>query len=63
MLQLAEELKDRGLIMEAHRSIGAVLVMLGRCSEALEHLEKGIALCACDITISAIGFSLASIAK
>lgn len=46
LLQLAEELKDGGLIKEAHRSIGAVLVMLGRCSEALEHLEKGIALCA-----------------
>lgn len=46
MMQLAEELKDEGLIMEAHRSVGAALVMLGRCSEALEHLEKGIALCA-----------------
>jgi tetratricopeptide (TPR) repeat protein len=46
LMQLAEELKDQGLIMEAHRSIGAVLVMLGRSSEALEHLEKGLALCA-----------------
>ena len=46
LMHLAEELKDEGLIMEAHRSIGAALVMLGRCSEALEHLEKGIALCA-----------------
>jgi len=45
LMQLAEELKDEGLIMEAHRSIGAVLVMLGRCSDALEHLEKGLALC------------------
>jgi DNA-binding winged helix-turn-helix (wHTH) protein/predicted ATPase len=46
LMQLAEKLKDEGLIMEAHRSIGAALVMLGRCSEALEYLEKGIALCA-----------------
>jgi tetratricopeptide (TPR) repeat protein len=44
-MQVAEELKDGGLIMEAHRSIGAALVLLGRCSEALTHLEKGIALC------------------
>jgi len=44
-MRVAEELKDGGLIMEAHRSIGAVLVLLGRCSEALVHLEKGIALC------------------
>jgi len=46
LMQVAEELKDGGLIMESHRSIGAVLVLLGRCSEALQHLEKGIALCA-----------------
>jgi len=46
LMQLAEELKDEGLIMEAHRSIGAVLVLLGRCSEALGHIEKGLALCA-----------------
>jgi predicted ATPase len=45
LMQVAEELNDEGLIMEAHRSIGAVLVLLGRCSEALEHLEKGLALC------------------
>lgn len=46
LLQLAEKLKDEGLIMEAHRSIGAVLVLLGRCTEALEHFETGLALCA-----------------
>lgn len=46
MMHLAEELKDGGLLMEAHRSVGAVLVLLGRCSEALECLEKGTALCA-----------------
>jgi tetratricopeptide (TPR) repeat protein len=46
MLQLAEELKDEGLIMEAHRSIAAVLVLLGRSADALVHLEKGLALCA-----------------
>ncbi len=46
LLQLAEELKDEGLIMEAHRSIAAVLVLLGQSSEALVHLEKGLALSA-----------------
>jgi hypothetical protein len=41
LLELAEDLKDGSLIMGAHRSIGAALVFLGRCSEALEHLDKG----------------------
>jgi DNA-binding winged helix-turn-helix (wHTH) protein/predicted ATPase len=44
LMQLAEDLKDSTLIMEAHSAIGAVLVMLGRCAEALEHLEEGAAL-------------------
>jgi DNA-binding winged helix-turn-helix (wHTH) protein len=44
LMQLAEDLKDSALIMEAHSAIGAVLVLSGRCSEALEHLEKGTAL-------------------
>jgi len=44
LMQLAEDLKDGALIMEAHQSIGALLVLLGRCSEALEYLEKGAAL-------------------
>jgi DNA-binding winged helix-turn-helix (wHTH) protein/predicted ATPase len=44
VMQLAEDLKDGALIMEAQRALGAVLVLSGRCSEALEHLEKGAAL-------------------
>jgi tetratricopeptide (TPR) repeat protein len=44
LMQLAEDLNDGTLVMEAHRSVGAVLSLLGRCSEALEHLEKGNAL-------------------
>ncbi len=44
LLQLGEDLKDGALIMEAQRSLGAVLVLLGQCSEALKHLEKGAAL-------------------
>jgi predicted ATPase len=44
LMQLAEDLSDGALTMEAHQSIGALLVLLGRCSEALEHLEKGSAL-------------------
>jgi DNA-binding winged helix-turn-helix (wHTH) protein/predicted ATPase len=44
VMHLAEDLKDGALIMEAHRALGAVLVLSGRCSEAIEHLEKGAAL-------------------
>src|SRR5207248_7978325 len=33
LMQLAVELKDDALIMQAHRALGAVLVLLGRCSE------------------------------
>jgi DNA-binding winged helix-turn-helix (wHTH) protein/tetratricopeptide (TPR) repeat protein len=46
LLQLAEKLKDEVLIMEAHRARGAVLVLLGRCAEALDYFEKGLALAA-----------------
>lgn len=45
LLQLAERLKDDALIMQAHRALGAVLVLLGRCREALDYIEKGTALC------------------
>ena len=44
LMKLAEDLKDGNLTIEAHRSIGAALVLLGRCSEALEYLRKGSAL-------------------
>ena len=44
LLQLAEKLKDDGLIREAHRSLGSVLLLSGQCSEALDHLEKSVAL-------------------
>jgi DNA-binding winged helix-turn-helix (wHTH) protein/predicted ATPase len=44
LTQLAEDLKDGAMIMEAQRALGAVLVLLGRCSEALEPLERGGAL-------------------
>lgn len=44
LLQLAEGLRDGPLIMEAHRAIGGVLVLLGRCSEALPHLDESAAL-------------------
>jgi len=43
-LQLAENLKDDGLVREAQRALGSVLLLSGRCSEALEHLEKSTAL-------------------
>ena len=44
LLQMAEGLNNGPLIMEAHRSIGAALVILGRCTEALEHLDQASAL-------------------
>jgi DNA-binding winged helix-turn-helix (wHTH) protein/tetratricopeptide (TPR) repeat protein len=44
LLQLAEGIKDGPLTMEAHRSIGAALVILGRCEEALKHLDQAIGL-------------------
>jgi DNA-binding winged helix-turn-helix (wHTH) protein/predicted ATPase len=40
LAHLAEDLKDGAMIMEAQRALGAVLVLLGRCSEALEPLER-----------------------
>ncbi|HST09000.1 MAG TPA: AAA family ATPase [Terriglobales bacterium] len=44
LIQLAEDLKDGALVMEAHRALGAALVLLGRCTESLEHLAQGTAL-------------------
>ena len=44
LLELSEGLKDDSLIMEAHRSMGAVLVIMGRCREALTHLEQASSL-------------------
>ena len=43
LMQLAEDLKDSALIVEAHAAVGSLLVLLGRCSEALDHLRKGMA--------------------
>ena len=43
-MELAENLRSEALIMQAHCSLGSVLVLLGRCSEALVHIEKGAAL-------------------
>lgn len=39
LLQIGEELGDPALIMEAHRALGATLVELGDCAEALGHFE------------------------
>ncbi len=44
LLQLAEGLKNGPLIMEAHHAMGGALVDLGRCNEALKHLDEATAL-------------------
>jgi len=44
LLQLAEGLKDGPLIMEAHRAMGVTLLDLGRCTEALPHLDQAATL-------------------
>lgn len=43
ILEMAEGLNDGALIMEGHRCVGTSLVVLGRCAEALEHLDKALA--------------------
>jgi DNA-binding winged helix-turn-helix (wHTH) protein/tetratricopeptide (TPR) repeat protein len=43
LIQLAEDLHDGDLIIQARCALGSVLVLLGRSSEALEQIEKGSA--------------------
>jgi DNA-binding winged helix-turn-helix (wHTH) protein/predicted ATPase len=45
LMQLAMDLNDGALIMQAHRVIGALLILMGKSSEGLEYIEKGVALC------------------
>ena len=40
VVDLAERLKDPRLIMEAQRARGSTLLEMGRCSEALEHVNR-----------------------
>jgi DNA-binding winged helix-turn-helix (wHTH) protein/predicted ATPase len=44
LLELAEDLQDAALIMEAHRAMGGALVIGGQCVEGLQHIEKALAL-------------------
>jgi DNA-binding winged helix-turn-helix (wHTH) protein/tetratricopeptide (TPR) repeat protein len=44
LLQLARDLEQPALVMEAHRAMGVTLVDLGRCREALAHLEEAARL-------------------
>jgi len=44
LLELAKGLNDGALVMEAQRSVGAALVILGRCREAIVHLDASAAL-------------------
>jgi tetratricopeptide (TPR) repeat protein len=40
LLQLAEELQDPTLAMEAHRALGSSMLELGRCTEAIGHFDQ-----------------------
>ena len=40
VVDIAEGLKDPRLMMEAHRARGSTLLEMGRCSEALEHVDR-----------------------
>jgi predicted ATPase len=40
VIDLAEDLRDPRLIMEAHRARGSTLLEMGRCTEALEHVNR-----------------------
>ena len=40
LLVLSAEIDDPTLVMEANRAMGATLIELGRCTEALEHLDR-----------------------
>jgi tetratricopeptide (TPR) repeat protein len=40
LLALAAKLEDPTIVMEAHRAMGATLMEMGRCTEALEHLDR-----------------------
>ncbi|MCZ6679230.1 MAG: AAA family ATPase [Candidatus Poribacteria bacterium] len=44
LLRLAQSVKDRAFLVEAHRVLGATLYYLGELEAARSHLEKGIAL-------------------
>jgi predicted ATPase len=44
MLQLSEGLNDPGLVMQAELAVGATLVELGRCADAIEHLQRASAI-------------------
>jgi DNA-binding winged helix-turn-helix (wHTH) protein/predicted ATPase len=44
LLELAGGLKEPALVMEAHRSMGVMLLELGRGAEALEHLDRACGL-------------------
>lgn len=44
LLHIAEELEDSALVMESHRGLGATLVEMGECAEALGHFEIALSL-------------------
>jgi tetratricopeptide (TPR) repeat protein len=44
LLNLAERIQDRGLLLQAHYALGNVLFFLGKFALALEHVEQGVAL-------------------
>ena len=44
LLELGRDLQEPALIMEAHRAMGVALLDLGKCTEALEHLDEATKL-------------------
>ena len=44
LLSLAEDVGDQGFLIEANRSLGAVLFQFGRLAESLEHFERALEL-------------------
>jgi class 3 adenylate cyclase/predicted ATPase len=44
LLGLAESVDDPGLLLEAHRAMGATLFFVGELAQAHQHLEEGIRL-------------------
>jgi len=43
-MSLAQNVQDPGLLLEAHRALGATLFFLGEVAQSQAHLERAIAI-------------------